>query len=83
MPLRAGTWYQYEVIVHRTGRLQLWVRPQGGTSTRIYDGTPPGMGTPRGSFLFWWWGYGGRGTYPAGSGPGYVYHNHIRVSYTP
>jgi hypothetical protein len=78
--IQAGLWYQYEVIVHRTGRLQLWVRPQGSNPIVVYDGTPGGMGTPSSEYLFWWWGYGGLANYP---GPtSYIYHNHIRVSYT-
>jgi hypothetical protein len=79
--IRAGVWYQYEVIVNRSGRLQMWVREQGGSPVQIYDGTPPGMGTPSGSFLFWWWGYGGLGSYAGATS--YIYHNHMRVSYTP
>lgn len=74
-----GVWYQLEVIVHRSGRLQLWIRPVGGTSQLMYDGTPPGGGSVNPSSVFWWWGYGGLGAYP---GPtSYIYHNHIRVSY--
>ena len=79
--IQAGVWYQYEVIVNRSGRLQMWVRQQGGSPVQIYDGTPPGMGTPSASFLFWWWGYGGLGSY---AGPtSYIYHNHMRASYVP
>jgi len=79
--IQPGVWYQYEVIVNRSGRLQMWVRPQGGTPVLMYDGTQPGMGTPNGEFLFWWWGYGGVTSYP---GPtAYIYHNHMRSSYTP
>jgi len=79
--IQAGVWYQYEVIVNRSGRLQMWIRPQGGTPVVVYDGMSSGMGTPNGEFLFWWWGYGGVTPYP---GPtSYIYHNHIRVSYTP
>jgi len=25
---QAGVWYQYEVIVNRSGRLQMWCRPK-------------------------------------------------------
>jgi hypothetical protein len=79
--IQPGVWYQYEVIVNRSGRLQMWIRPQGGTPVVVYDGIASGMGTPNGEFLFWWWGYGGVTAYP---GPtSYIYHNHIRVSYTP
>jgi hypothetical protein len=79
--IRPGVWYQYEVIVHRSGRLQLFIREQGKGSQVMYDGTPAGAGTVNPSILFWWWGYGGLGAY-AGTVPGYIYHNHIRVSYT-
>jgi len=79
--IQPGVWYQYEVIVNRNGRLQMWIRQQGGTPQVVYDGTPSGMGAPNGEFLFWWWGYGGVTPY---SGPtSYIYHNHMRVSYTP
>lgn len=76
-----GTWYQYEIVVHRSGRVQLWMRPLGGQPESMFDGVLPGFGNPSGEFLFWWWGYGGLGAY---AGPtAYIYHNHIRVSYTP
>jgi hypothetical protein len=86
--MQPNIWYQYEMIHHSSGRLQLWVRQQGANSVRIYDGVPatfPGSGDTA-KFLFWWWGYGGLGAYPfggGGSGPGYIYHNHFRVSYLP
>ena len=80
--IQPGIWYQYEVIVHASGRLQMWIRAKGGTPTAIYDGTPSGMGTPSSMFLFWWWGYGGLGAYPSGAA-GYIYHNHMRSSFTP
>jgi PKD repeat protein len=81
-------WYQYEMIHHSSGRLQLWMRQQGGNPVQIYDGTPAnfqGSATSN-KYLFWWWGYGGLGAYPlsgGGTGPGYVYHNHFRTSYLP
>jgi len=78
-----GVWYQYEALIHRTGRVQLWIRQQGGQSVSLYDGSSAGFGSPSNPFLFWWWGYGGLGAYPSGFGTGYIYHNHIRVSYTP
>jgi hypothetical protein len=78
--VRAGRWYQYEVVIHRTGRVQLWVREQGGQPVSMFDGTVTGFGTPSNELLFWWWGYGGLGAY---TGPtAYIYHNHMRSSYT-
>lgn len=76
--IRLGVWYQIEVTLHKSGRMQLWIREQGKASEVLYDGTPSGPISP--SDVFWWWGYGGTGAYP---GPtSYIYHNHMRVSYT-
>lgn len=78
--LKPGLWYQYEAIVHKSGRIQLWTREQGKSPQVMYDGTPPGAGSISPGFLFWWWGYGGRGAY-SGTVPAYIYHNHFRVSW--
>jgi len=78
--IRPGVWYQYEVVVYRTGRVRLTVREKGSTPQVMFDGVMAGFGNPSSEFLFWWWGYGGLGVYP---GPtAYINHNHIRVSYT-
>lgn len=77
--VRLGVWYQVEVILHRSGRVQQWIREQGGQPQLVYDGTPPGAGSINPSDVFWWWGYGGLGAYPGPTAA--VYHNHIRVSW--
>jgi hypothetical protein len=71
----AGQWYHYETVVHNSGRIQFWVN-----NTLIYDGTPATVQFA-GEFLQWSWAYGGVTPY-GGSTDGYIYHNHIRTSYT-
>ena len=79
-------WYQAEFRWTRaTGRVRLWIRPQGGAPQLVTDDLLSTYQVPdSGSeILIWWWGYGGSGAYPSGGGPGFLYHNHMRSSYVP
>jgi hypothetical protein len=71
----AGQWYQLEAVVYDSGRIRFWVN-----QTLVYDGTPAPVQFS-GQFLLWSWEYGAGAPY-AGASDAYVFHNHIRVSYS-
>jgi hypothetical protein len=71
----AGQWYQYEAVIWKNGRVQFWVN-----NALVYDGTP-GVGQFSGEYVAWTWTYGGASPY-GGTSDGFIYHNHMRVSYT-